>query len=549
MRKFRKAIFAMSCAGALAACQDLTVLDENAADNERALREPDGVEQVIKSAFQIYFVYMHRFGTDVQHWYPLIADEMTYSAQTSNGVIPSAEPRVALRNDPVGSQQYFARASWDDLQSSAANARDALQRMRGLNSKGEPFRIITLDDGATTTSDNTDRAYAYAKIQWGISMGYMGLIHDQAALVTVDDSIPSGYDEQIAFEKARIKPYQEVVAAGIKSIEEGIAYIESHDPFTLPATWVTGSIYTSAQFVQYANTMIARMLVYTPRTPEERAQVNWQKVLDHTAKGLTVVWGPTLSSAYISSYYRRLQGASSDNGLRADNRLIGPADVSGNYQAWLAQPLEQRTRFLITTPDRRILSATPAGVPTRGAYFRPKSVTDNVGFNLDRGTYHLSNYQWYRNNGSNTTGQAILASPDENRLYRAEAFYRMGNLQEAANLINVTRTRSVTVPGTAAQGGGTFPGLPAITTAGVPQSPTCVPKTATGACGSLLDALKYERQIELAGLDPLRPWLDYRGFGQLVTGTMIHMPIPARYQIRLDMTLYTFGGGGVGSAQ
>jgi hypothetical protein len=71
----------------------------------------------------------------------------------------------------------------------------------------------------------------------------------------------------------------------------------------------------------------------------------------------------------------------------------------------------------------------------------------------------------------------------------------------------------------------------------------------SNACGSLMDALRYERQIELAGTDPVRAWFDYRGFGQLLDGTPVHMPIAARYLVTLEIPLYTFGGvGGQGAA-
>ncbi|MGH7467185.1 MAG: RagB/SusD family nutrient uptake outer membrane protein [Longimicrobiales bacterium] len=255
--------------------------------------------------------------------------------------------------------------------------------------------------------------------------------------------------------------------------------------FNLPTTWVQNQTYTSAQLVQLAYTMLARILVYTPRTPEERATVNWQKVLDATSKGLTYDFGPTLQSGLLTStYFDRMQATTR---ARADNKLVGPSDVSGNYQAWLAR----------------------------------------------------------RRNGAATTLQALTATVDENRLLRAEAMFRTGNLTEAANLINVSRTRAVRIGTT------THPGLPAVTATGVPEStPTapCVPRTNTGACGSLLDALRYERQIELAGLDPMRAWMDYRGFGQLTSGTILQMPIPGRYLVSLEIPLYTFGGVGGQSA-
>ncbi len=535
MRTCLKAILALASVAALPACQDLNVADENAADDERALSEPAAVEQVAKSALPIWF-NRHHGSSDIYFWYPLIADEMTYSSALIRNVVPGAEPRLALKNDPLAEEVWIPRASWDAYQSGGANARDALKRVK------DGMRIVTLDDGATVTTDNTVRTHAWAKVWWGVNIGYMGLIHDRSALVTADDLIPTGVNELIVFEREHLKLYSEVLAAAIKSIEDGSALISANPSFTLPTSWIRGQVYTSAQFAQFANTMIARLLVYGPRTPEERAAVNWQKVLTHTANGLTYDFGPTLESgALTSTYYDRMQNTTR---ARADHKLIGPADVSGNYQAWLAATLEQRNRFDITTPDRRITGPTPT---SSGAYFRARTVTDNNGFDITRGTYHLSNYQWYRRAGSSTTGQALVATADENRLLRAEAMFRTGNLAEAANLINTTRARSVRI------GTMTYPGLPDVTAAGVPAStPTapCVPRTATGACGSLLDALKYERQIELAGMDPWRAWMDFRGFGQLTPGTLIHMPIPGRYLVSLEIPLYTFGGiGGQGAAR
>jgi len=51
-------------------------------------------------------------------------------------------------------------------------------------------------------------------------------------------------------------------------------------------------------------------------------------------------------------------------------------------------------------------------------------------------------------------------------------------------------------------------------------------------------------------MNPLRAWHDFRGFGQLQAGTILHMPVPARYLVQLGIPLYSFGGvGGTGAAK
>src|SRR5690606_33419851 len=123
--------------------------------------------------------------------------------------------------------------------------------------------------------------------------------------------------------------------------------IDASEPFTLPIepfSWMSVE-YTSQQLREIANTYIARFLVYSARTPEEREDVNWQKVLDATAQGLTFDFNLTLGSSPgvgSSAHLSRIQH--NNQGYHAHYRWIGAADTSGAYQAWLAMPLEDRNR-------------------------------------------------------------------------------------------------------------------------------------------------------------------------------------------------------------
>jgi hypothetical protein len=54
--------------------------------------------------------------------------------------------------------------------------------------------------------------------------------------------------------------------------------------------------------------------------------------------------------------------------------------------------------------------------------------------------------------------------------------------------------------------------------------------------------------VEGTGLEATRDWLDNRGWGTLITGTIVHLPVPGRELEVLNLPIYTFGGGGEGSA-
>ena len=89
--------------------------------------------------------------------------------------------------------------------------------------------------------------------------------------------------------------------------------------------------------------------------------------------------------------------------------------------------------------------------------------------------------------------------------------------------------------------------LAPVTVSGVPNG--SAPVMEDGSPGSLLDAIYYERMIELAGTDAVRAYLDRRGSGTLTPGTFYHFPVPGRELQTLGLPIYTFGGNQAGSAE
>jgi hypothetical protein len=384
----------------------------------------------------------------------------------------------------------------------------------------------------------------WGKLWQGICTGYLALALDRFAIATEDSILPVGFEALKEWETQQMNQgsnWQERIDIALNSLDEAIALAQTGAPFQTPATWINGQQYDNADIVQFANTMAARFMIYSARYPADRAALDWNEILDRTNKGLTYDWGPTLQNGIITdpSYLSRLLTTGSSQ-IRADYRMIGRADQSGRYQTWLATPVLSATRFDIVTPDRRITGTSPT---SSGAYFRYLA-TNTSGFDITRGEGYWSNYGWYRRSNSGyggfgtTTGHFALASADENRLFKAEALLRLGRTQEAIELINVTRTRAVKIGNTTIASN-----LPPLTAAGVPTvNGACVPRMENGQCGTIMDALQYERLIELTGQEPTRAWMDRRGFGDLAPGTFVHMPVPARYLVQLGIPNYTFGG-------
>ena len=71
----------------------------------------------------------------------------------------------------------------------------------------------------------------------------------------------------------------------------------------------------------------------------------------------------------------------------------------------------------------------------------------------------------------------------------------------------------------------------------------------SGACGSLWDALRYEKNLEGLGVSGITAYMDARGWGALPENSLVHFPVPGRELGTLRLESYTFGGpGGEGSA-
>ena len=111
----------------------------------------------------------------------------------------------------------------------------------------------------------------------------------------------------------------------------------------------------------------------------------------------------------------------------------------------------------------------------------------------------------------------------------AEADFRAGALGAVATFVNQTRT---------------LHGLNATDAAGTNTS--CVPKLPNGTCGDLWEMFKWEKRLETQFAGPVRSgwWLDGRGWGDLMQGTILQFPVPYRELQLLQQTAYNFGGVG-----
>lgn len=513
MRHLKTLIVAGVLGAALAGCMDLDVTNENNPDRDRVLSRPDEVESLIASSYrQIY--------NRAQENYPnlglgAMADNITGGFFDYSVHDVSTEPRTPWNNSSTNTRSGLAELPWYDMYGAISSLNDAL---------------TVLNEGMVIgDAGRTARARAFAKIVQGIAHGYLALLYDQGLVVDEDTDL-----EQL--DPTAFVPYTEVAAAALAMLDEGIA-IANQNSFEIPGSvdWINGITLSNADLARLGNSYAARILAYTPRTPAERAAVNWNQVVSRVDAGLQLDLAPDgLLSVWESNMRRlfaRVRARPGDH-VRVDYYAVGPGDITGGFQAWHATPSANRQPFQMNTPDRRTQGA--AGPSALGKYF---GYNKNSIWAADRGTHRWSWYYFLRSGAGDTyyVGPQPTMTKVEMNLLKAEALIRLGRAAEAVPLINLSRVANGE--------------LPPVTTSGPTDDANCVPrKVVNGACGSLWDALMYEKNLEMTGIEGAVSWWDARGWGTLQENTPTQLPIPGWELETLGLEVYTFGGTAGGAA-
>ena len=493
----------------LAGCQDLAVDNPNEPDRERATKQPVSTESFVATSFRTW--WPEGGHDDFPSWaFSTMAREVTSGFADFGQLELSAEPRSAWNNSPVNARNDVSESPWYGLYSAISQVNDAL---------------VAIDSGLVIVdAPRTARAKSVGKFVQGISHGYLGLYFDSAFVA----------DERLDLDTLtapRLSPYPAVVAAAVGQLDSAIA-VAGASTFTLPVESWLFSAMTSAELARLANSFAARLIAYSPRTRAERDAVNWAEVVRRVDAGVRTDFAPVGQPEVLWDDWKRLtarvrQASRPSDFGRPSYWLIGPADSTNGFVNWLATPLESRTPFQMRTRDRRIQGA--AGPSAPGRYF---GYNNNNIFAVSRGTWRYSHYYFARFGTGNSwqSGPLTALTVTEMDLLKAEALIRLGRAAEAVPLVNRTRVANGQ--------------LPPVTLDGPPNEPGCVPRKASGQCGSLWDALRYEKGVEMVGVNGVTAFFDARGWQTLPENTLTHLPVPGRELGTLRLPLYTYGGPG-----
>lgn len=497
---------AVICAAAVAlpgACLDLDVENTNAADRRAALANPSDVQLLVTGAYRQWWTVAHGFVPAGA--LSTAADAHSSASDRSGQFEAGREPRRPMDNSPVAVGTVTNSVNiqpWAFSYVGLASVRDGLLAIEG------GLRIIVEGE------DHTERVVAFGKFVQALTLANLAVLYDRAFIV--DETV----DDVGALE---VQTYTEMWAAAEQKFTEVIEMASGAD-FTIPSQWVGHNGDWSGDYMaEVARAYRTRYRTQVPRSPAERDALDWEAIRRDAMAGLSRDFaGRWVRGQWPAYHIAKLTFACC--GVRMDYRTIGPADASGQWETWINAPLDERAPFLIDTDDRRITGESPT---TDGTYI---GYLGNSPFPPDRGLYHHSHYVYA---GWLDLYQRDSEHPDltnkELEFIVAEADYRLGNGAAVMEFVNGHRASAGLPPFTSADG-------PA------PGGDRCVPQMPDGSCGSLWEAYKYEKRIELFHYGFGTEYFNDRGWGDLVAGTWEQFPIPGRELELLMMELYTFGG-------
>lgn len=458
----------------------LNVVNENDPDFVKVYAKGDDVETVASGLFTTIFRGEH-YASGVEPMLAVAADNVTCSHGNFGMWHLSSEPRdLAWDNSPSYANTGQTKYTYDQMYSTISTANNVL---KAILQQG-------VEIGVGGVRNN--RVIAISRFAQGIGYGNLAMVYDKAHVVDEEKTVEESIESAI--------PYQQVTAAAIAYLDEAIA-IASANTFTIPGAWFGGSAdITSATFAKMANTAAARILAYTPRNATELAAVNWGKVKTYADNGITEDWIIEMDGS--SRWYFEAGDYLTYPGWgKTDMYVINLMDP--------AQPQHWENRADFPHPPA---STSPLDERLHTDF----EFTPSNGFRPDRGYFNFSNYRFSRYDDIyvNAIGPKAQVMKAENDMLRAEARAYLGELEDAADIINAgTRTTRGAMPPVA------------------------------DVLADIVKAIHHERHVELYTTGMGIQFFEMRKLNLLQKGTPLHFPLPAGILEVLRQTLpfYTFG--------
>ena len=510
-------LWLVALAGAAAGCNE-SLVSENLTqpDIQRVFATASAIEATIGTRLQTCHNSL-RTGTD---------------GIRGQSAVLAGEGFVGLPGSLIPRPSVGAGTSPNDYTSLGTNGRLAANAVTALD------QLVTRG-GTLGTHAQDLRARAFGFFAVGCHLGWLALAFDSAAITA------PGLDFNVV---PRLSGAADVMRTALALLDSAITM--ASDPaslgtggFPLPVAWAGGNALSRDDFVRLVRSFRARFRAGVARTPDERALVDWPAIIADAENGVTSNF---MVSVGGSTGWTNTWGGSQTS---LPPFYYGMADVSGGYDSWLGLPLANRGFFLFVTPDLRWpqgatraaqqAASANSGISLNATPYVSNRTDDPAGYAWGISYYQFRRMQYITNAGN--TGLFPDLTRAELDLLAAEGYLRAGNIAAAAAKIDLSRVTR-----------GGLPALSGVITSlsqPVPGGTSCVPRVpappafTSTTCGTIWEALKWEKRMETAFTGSALWLTDSRGWGDLVEGTALEFPVPLAELGARHMPQYSLGGG------
>lgn len=517
----RKQILVISAvvAGATACTDQLNVSNPNNPDVARAYATPALVEGVIAGLGLTVF-NPERASESINTQSQVLSGQ-SWGSVANFGIAPRAAlPRTGFISNELGNENLTGNvANWNSFSVASRTASNAIGALERSLTAG-----LTL---GTPAQDQRARAFGYLML--AEALGNLSVGYDSAAITTpqLGTSDVPPLSGSAAVNKAALAYLDSAI-----NIASSTAAQTGANGFPLPTTWINGNTLSRVDFIKICHSWKARLRAGVARTPADRAAVDWTAVIADATAGISADFVVQIGNGSgWSATFDEAQGYSNAYSMMP-MAYYGMADTSGAYSAYLGVPRDQRRQFLVQTPDKRWpVGSTRAQQQTINTYAQLPTSAGQVIRNrptgedipvVGYGDTQYENRRYGAVNAAGNIGGYVDFSKTENDMLAAEGYIRANNVAAAAALINVSRVRN----GLSSVLGVTSLTAPISTaTSCVPQVPQ-PPDFTSAACGTLFEALKYEKRMDDTQTGYMLWYTDNRGWGDLIENTVIEWAVP-----------------------
>ena len=537
MSKITSAVVGTVAFVALAACSEskLVVTDLNQPDQTRALQSPTDVENLLTSQFRVIHNNTDGYVIGMEMQTECMGMESATGLGNAEGGKYCGIPRVPVDNsinNPSANEKYN---QYLNLNRAARSVSLALNQMNQAS-----FSFVPADPAKTAR----DKAFGWFTI--GVALGDLALAYDSGAVISPSDNLSGAAPPYVAADS--------LMKVALADLDSALAYGALSPTccgggWPAPGSWINGWDGTQTTFSRLVHSWKARLRAGVARTPAERAAVNWTSVIADAQAGITSDFIITTTTAPPAWNYNPNQISVGTTWSQMWQWMVAMADTSAGYALYLSSPVNNGI-FLVITPDKRfpagetrgVQNTNSAAIPTNNGYpyVQNHVATKDVTVAPEQTSqYNFSRFQQEIAASASNGPVPFMTLAEMNGLI-AEGYFRAGNFTAVLPLVNATRVPAGLSPVTAVDNTTLLPG-----TNGTAGGQGCVPKVpappsyTTPVCGTLWEALKWEKRMETAYTHWGAWWIDGRGWGDLPASTPLEYPTPYQELQTRNLTIYS----------